>query len=122
MAPVLVGDAAASGVAVQLTSGKDAVLDIDAATMMANPDGSPVASFEIVEGLADAMVGNLSVDGSTITYTPKPGFIGTASFAFKGCNPPCSPVVTVRIIVGEWPAAMVAPQQGFGVWPPAQCL
>ncbi|MEL6889755.1 MAG: Ig-like domain-containing protein, partial [Pseudomonadota bacterium] len=62
-------------------------------------DGDPL-NISAVEGSVQAQSGSVSTDGSSVTYTPDPGFEGTDSFSYTVLDPagqPSTAVVTVTV-------------------------
>ncbi|MGE3277967.1 MAG: Ig-like domain-containing protein [Vicinamibacterales bacterium] len=76
--PVAVDDTASTS--------EDTPLPIDASALLANDsdvDGDTLA----VTGVGSPVNGTVTLSGSTITFTPAPGFFGTASFGYSVSDP-----------------------------------
>ena len=92
-APIAVND---SG----FTTSQETQLQIAAATLLANdtdPNGDPLSIVDVVPGVGGAP----TYDAGTVTFTPDPGFVGAATFAYQvtdGTNNPASASVNLTVL------------------------
>ena len=107
--PVAVDDTAVTG--------RDQVLSIPAATLLGNdtdPNGDTLVITAVTP--ASARGGTVTLSGTTVTYTPPAGYVGTDSFDYTVADKPTGGLTDTGTVCVVVRAVNLAFQQPIGGW------